>query len=314
MRDRDEDPEALRHLNAVCVRAFALLYASRAAPQARSGSVASRILDTIALTWRAQVAAWLLLLAGALVGGALGSRDPAALAALVPTGLGYSQAGLETLRNSHEARVQFLSRDETPAASNAFFGASLFVHNTEVGLLAFATGILAAVPTVLLQLYNGMMLGAIASIFLRDPWPFDFLAWILPHAIPELTAIALCTAAGLLLGKAVAAPGRLGRREALRLAVDPALLLFGASIPLFFAAGLVESFVRESKLSTTTRLGIAGVFALWLVGGLAFSRRLARQRGVDAGWLAELTAPLRSGSPSSGSGSGPRASGAADRE
>ena len=207
----------------------------------------------------------------------------------------------------------FLSREETPAAQNTFFGAALFAHNTQVGLLAFATGILAGVPPVLLQLYSGMMLGAIASIFLRDPWPIDFLAWILPHGIPELTAVTLCTAAGLALGKAVATPGRLGRREALRAAVDPALLLFGTSVPLFFGAGLVESFVRESKLSTMVRLSIAGAFALLLLAGLALSRHLARQRRVDVAWLAELTGPRRSGSTSSGSGSGQRASMGADR-
>jgi uncharacterized membrane protein SpoIIM required for sporulation len=313
VREQDEDPEAVRHLNAVCARAFALLYASRAAPRAQDRSASSRIFDAIADTWRPQLLAWVLLLLGALLGGALGSRDPAALAALVPSTLGYSQADLESLSRSHEARVQFLARQETPASKKAFFGASLFAHNTQVGLLAFATGILAGVPPVLLQLYSGMMLGAFGSIFFRDPWPIDFLAWILPHGIPELTAVTLCTAAGLALGKAVAAPGRLGRREALRAAVDPALLLFGVSIPLFFGAGVVESFVRESKLSTLTRLSIAGAFALWLLAGLAVSRHLAHQRRVDVSWLAELTGPRRSGSTSSGSGSGQRASMGADR-
>jgi uncharacterized membrane protein SpoIIM required for sporulation len=302
LRDRDEDPEGIRHLNAVCVRAFAFLYASRPPPHARRPSLATRVLNTIARTWRAQAAAWLLLVAGGLIGGALGSRDSEALSALVPAGLGYSQAGLETLSRSHEARMQFFVHEETSSARNAFFGAELFVHNTEVGLLAFATGILAAVPTILLQLYNGMMLGAIASIFLRDPWPLDFLAWILPHGIPELTAVALCVAAGLLLGMAVAAPGRPGRRAALRAAIDPALLLFGTSIPLFFVAGIVESFVRESKLNTWTRLSVAGAFALLLSAALVFSRHLARHRGVDTAWLAELTGPARSEAPSSGSG------------
>jgi uncharacterized membrane protein SpoIIM required for sporulation len=313
VRDQDEDPEAIRHLNAVCARAFGFLYASRAAPRSQDRPAASRIFDAIADSWRPLVLAWLLLLAGALLGGALGSRDPAALAALVPATLGYSQADLETLSRSPEARVRFLSREETPAAQNTFFGAALFAHNTQVGLLAFATGILAGVPPVLLQLYSGMMLGAFGSIFLRDPSPMVFLAWMLPHGIPELTAVTLCTAAGLVLGKAVAAPGRLGRREALRAAVDPALLPFGSSIPLFFGAGLVESFVRESKLSTLTRLSIAGAFALWLLAGLAFSRHLAHKRRVDVSWLAELTGPRRSGSTGSGSGSVSRASRAGDR-
>ena len=46
------------------------------------------------------------------------------------------------------------SREETPGAVNALFGSMLFVNNTRVGLLSFVTGILGAVPTVLLQIYD----------------------------------------------------------------------------------------------------------------------------------------------------------------
>ena len=73
-----------------------------------------------------------------------------------------------------------------------------------------------------------------------------FLAWILPHGVPELTAINLCSAGGLALGRAVAAPGRRTRSEALRRAGPHALALAVASVPLFLAAAWIESFVREA--------------------------------------------------------------------
>ena len=76
-----------------------------------------------------------------------------------------------------------------------------------------ALEILAGVPTILFQVYNGLLVGALGSVFFSDPWPFEFLAWILPHGIPEFTAITLCAAAGLLLGGAVALPGRRRRRN-----------------------------------------------------------------------------------------------------
>src|SRR5207248_1720552 len=82
-----------------------------------------------------------------------------------------------------------------------------------------------------------------------------------------------CAAAGLCLGGAVARPGRQGRRRALREAVNPALLLFAGSIPLFALAALAESFVRESALGTAPRLGIAVVFAAGLVASLIAVRR-----------------------------------------
>jgi len=304
LRERQDDPEAIRHLNALCVRAYSLLYAGGGADAGAHPSLWAQLPHVLARTWGAQAVAWMLLLVGLVVGGVLAWRDPEAIYAFVPASMGYSGDRLDALVASPAARAAFLAHGQRPASWNALFGSYLFTHNTRVGLLAFATGMLAGVPTVLLQLYNGILLGAFAAIFLHDPQPLPFLAWILPHAIPELTAITLCAAAGLLLGEAVAAPGRRGRRAALRDAINPALLLCGAAIPLLAVAALVESFVRESALDTRTRLLIAALMAVGLLGALLAVRRLARRYPVDTGWLRELSALGRSGSP--GSGSAPR--------
>ena len=301
LRERQDDPEATHHLNSLCVRAYGLLYVSHETSRAQRMSLGMRLADALARTWRVQLAAWALLLLGALVGAGLGARDDQALYALVPGSLGYSEAGLEELAHSAEARRSFLEREETPGAENALFGSMLFAHNTRVGLLSFATGILACIPSVILQVYNGMLLGAFASIFLRDPWPFEFAAWILPHGIPELSAISLCAAGGLLLGLAIASPGRRGRAAALRAALDPALLLVGAALPLFALAAAVESFVRESTLSQTFRLSLAGIFALLLAAGLLAVHRLARRRQPQLDWLRDFSARARSAAPGSGS-------------
>jgi uncharacterized membrane protein SpoIIM required for sporulation len=147
---------------------------------------------------------------------------------------------------------------------------------------------LAGIPTVILQLYNGLVIGAFASIFMGGPWSVDFLAWILPHGIPEFTAISLCVAGGLLLGGAVAAPGRRSRRIALRDAVDSALMLFGVAVPLFFLAAILESFVRESMLGTAARVGIAVAMLVLSASGAVLLRRLSRWKRADSGWLSEL--------------------------
>ncbi len=301
LRHRRGDPEATHHLNSLSVRAYTLLYASRATQPAPPSTLGARLAGALARTWQVQAAAWALLLLGALIGAGLALRDDQALYALVPDALGYSDAGLEGLAHSAELRREFLAREETPGAENALFGAALFSHNTQVGLLSFAAGILAGVPTVVLQVYNGVLVGAFASIFLRDPWPVEFAAWILPHGIPEFTAITLCAAAGLLLGQAVTSPGRSGRQRALRDALDPALLLIGSSLPLFALAAGVESFVRESQLSTATRLCVAAGFAALLAVALVAVRRLARRRQVELAWLRDLTTRGPDAARSSGS-------------
>lgn len=282
-RDRDDDGEAIRALNALCVRAYTVLY-GRARPAGRR-NWRGVLRAALGRTWGAQVLAWVLLAGGMLMGGALGARDPDALPAFVPQSLGYSAVSLDRLATSPEARAEFLAAEKVPAGHKILFGSFLFSNNTRVGLLAFATGMLAGIPTVMLQLYNGIMLGAFASIFLRDPNPLPFLAWILPHGIPELTAICLCTAAGLSLGMAVAAPGRQGRAAALRDAAPSALVLMGAAVPLLVVAAMIESFVRESQLSIAARFAVALVCLAGTLGMLWLTRRAGTAQTVDTSWL-----------------------------
>ena len=285
-----DDSEAVHHLNALCVRGYTFLYArvSDHPPRGVRQPLLLRFERTVGRTWQVQALAWALLAAGLVVGGALATRDPNALYAFVPVQMGYTPEMLDRLVASPAARAEFLAGSAMHPALNALFGSSLFVHNTRVGLLSFATGMLAGVPTVLLQVYNGVLIGAFASIFLHGPSALPFLAWILPHAIPELTAVTLCAAAGLLLGRAVAMPGRRSRADAVRDAVEPALLLLAGAVPLFAVAAVIESFVRESMLGTAARLGVAGLMAATVLGALLLTRRLAHRFEVDTSWLRDV--------------------------
>lgn len=294
IREAGHDPAAIHHLNALCLRAYTLLYA--AAPSKRRAAWLEELPAALARTWVAQMAAWVLLLAGFIVGAALIRLDPQAPHALIPRTLGYSPGMIDRLSSSAAERAKFLERDGKELGQRIFFGSALFAHNTRVGLLSLAAGILAGIPTVLLQLYNGIILGAFAAIFLADPWPLPFIAWILPHAIPELTAISLCAAGGLLLGGAVAAPGRGTRRQALRAAVEPALSLFVVALPLFALAAAIEGIVREADIGITPRLLIGGAGLICVVSWLGMTRWLARRSQVDTSWL-EALKPARSASP-----------------
>jgi len=275
------------------VRAHTLLHVEPVTPGRLRRAFLEHLPRAVGQTWLALVVAWGLLAAGASMGFTLGLMDARAVHAIMPAGLSHGPEHLDRLLRSADARAEFFERRGTAASQNAFFGSGLFAHNTRVGLLAFASGVLAGVPTVLLQLYNGLVLGAFTAIFFRDPHPWLYLAWILPHGIPELTAICLCTAGGLVLGGAVAMPGRRRRAEALRTAAYPALLLFGGAIPLFLLAAITESFVRESLLGTPARLRVAGFYVVLLIGLLEWVRRCAARVPPDTTWLAGLTRPVR---------------------
>jgi uncharacterized membrane protein SpoIIM required for sporulation len=284
-RARTRDPEALRYLNALCVRAYTHLYVPPRSKDLRFGFWLQDLPAALARTARLQLLATALLALGTLIGARLVLEDGQNAGAVVPESM-YPAPALQHLYDSAQARRDFLERHDTAVSANGFFAGMLFTNNTRVGILSLATGILIAVPSTLLLIYNGLTLGGFAAIFMRGPERVEFLAWITPHAVPELLAIILCSTGGLAMGLAVIGPGRLGRRAALRAAGRDALQLGLVSVLLFVCAALIESFVRQSTLSTAVRMSVAGLAVCTLLGYVLLVRLLARRRPrVDVAFL-----------------------------
>lgn len=299
LRSHESDPEAVRYLNALCVRAYTRLQVPARRKQGARSFFLSDFPATLAATARMQELAALLMVAGAVISATIVSENPGALYAFIPRAM-YPADVLQRLAGSAQARARFLAHHHTAFGIKSIFSAALFVHNTQLGFLAFATGILAGIPTLLLDLYNGLTLGAFAWIFSCDAgWPV-FWAWLLPHAIPELLGVTLCSAGGLVIAKALVAPGRRGVGVAVRAAAGPALQLALASVPLFFIAAGIESFLRQSALATGARFAFAGVTLAALGGYGWYVRKLSRRLNPpEAGWL--LKEALPGESPDSGS-------------
>jgi uncharacterized membrane protein SpoIIM required for sporulation len=294
LRSRGRDPEAIHYLNSLCVRAYTHLQVSAPRPPEVRGFFLNQLPRTLAATARLQLLVALLMLAGALVAWSVVSSNPAALEALIPASM-YPPVTLERLAGSAKARADFLAHSRLNLGLKSAFSASLFVHNTKVGLLAFTTGILAGIPTIILVFYNGVILGAFIWIFSRDSHWLMFWAWLLPHAIPELLAVTLCSVGGLVIAKALVIPGRQGVAASLRDAASPALQLVAAAVPLFVAAAGLESFLRESYLSTTARF-IAAALSIGAITGYAwYVHRLNRRRaGSNLDWLLKAGRPAES--------------------
>jgi uncharacterized membrane protein SpoIIM required for sporulation len=294
LRSRASDADAIRYLNALCVRAYTHLQIAPARERGLARFFTSDLPATLGATAWIQLLAAAILLTGALAGVMLVSHNPATLYACVPAWM-YPPDRLEMLADSAQERAHFLAHAHLAFGFKSVFSAGLFVNNFRIGLLCFASGILAGVPTLLLLFYNGVILGSFAWIFSRDgSWP-SFWAWLLPHAIPELLAVILCSTAGLLLGAAVVAPGRRGVVAAVRAAARPALELVMASIPLLIVAAGIESFVRQSMLPNFARFALAAAAVAAIGWYVAYIRRLARMRPPpDLEWLIRRSQPVES--------------------
>ena len=103
-------------------------------------------------------------------------------------------------------------------------------NNVGVAFQCFAGGLFAGLGTLFFLAYNGAFAGALAGYLTERGLSSTFYSFIATHSAFELTAIVLSGAAGLRIGHALLAPGRLTRLQSLVLATrDSAVLLYGVT-------------------------------------------------------------------------------------
>ncbi len=260
---RTNDVQLTRYLNGLTAAAHSVIYLppKKAIIGDAIHFVVQGFAQSIARTWRYHFIALALTLLGGFLAYHVAQHDIAAAYALLPAGDVRSPGA------TPEQLIQVLRSGRDQVGGEKFFFASfLFGHNLKVALLAMGVGVLAAIPTVLLLVYNGMVLGVFAQIHHEAGIYWEFWAWILPHGITEIGAIVLCGGVGLMLGDAVIRPGLFSRVESLRRAgIESAYICVGIAIMLF-AAAIIESYLRQSHLTTSARMTFAaatGVF--WIV-------------------------------------------------
>ena len=173
-----------------------------------------------------------------------------------------------------------------PAAS---FGAKVFVNNAWVAALAFAVGILLAVPTVYVLFQNAVNVGIAGGLLAAHGKLGLFFGLILPHGLLELTAIFVAAGAGMRIGWTVIDPGERRRGDALAQEGRAAVAVVFGLVLVFAIAGFTEAFVTPSGMPTWARVGWGAALE---VGFLAYVWVYGR-RAVRAGHTGDLDESLR---------------------
>jgi uncharacterized membrane protein SpoIIM required for sporulation len=248
------DRNAVEYLESLCARAHACVYGvRRRLPDALGEFFLRRLPRTV----RAQsgavllalgtvllgvVAGWMLCAADseryyAFVGEDLASgRDPGASTEYLRAGLYGGAHGTDDL---------------------AMFASFLFTHNAEVGILAFCLGLVAGLPTFLLLLVTGLMMGAFGWLYGSRGLGLDLWGWLLPHGITEIGAVVLCGAGGFLVAYAMVFPGRLSRLDNLATKGREAGVLVIGAVCMLLVAGLIEGIFRQTVLDVGIRYAVA---------------------------------------------------------
>jgi len=162
-------------------------------------------------------------------------------------------------------------------ATAPLVSSQIITNNIQVAMMAFAGGMTLGVLTIWSILQNGLMVGALGALFAAKGFGLDFWATIAPHGVIELTAIQVAGGAGLMLARAVIAPGRLRRIDALKASARRAGTLVIGVAGLLVVAGIIEGFVTPQRTPETFRLAFGALTAVVLIAYLGFagSRRIA---------------------------------------
>jgi uncharacterized membrane protein SpoIIM required for sporulation len=186
----------------------------------------------------------MLLVAPAVLAGGWALDDPAAAGGLVP----------EEYRSVTEPRTTTdlgFSADE-----QAGFAAEIFTNNIRVTFVAFAGGMTAGLLTAGLLIFNGVLLGTVAGLAWGAGNGAPFVELVSAHGLLELSCIVVAGAAGLRLGWAIVAPGRLPRGTSLRREARRTVLIALGTAPWLVLAGLVEGFLTPTGLGLMPALTI----------------------------------------------------------
>lgn len=260
-REMSLDRSLVVYLEQLCTRAYFQLYGVPTSALSQLGRffVHSWPAAMQAL-WRETLVAFLLTVAAAIVGYVLVRGDPSWFFGIVGDGMAQGRdpsASVETLRQTLYGKHSDML---------ATFAAYLFTHNAQIAIFAFALGFAFAVPTVLLIVYNGLMLGAFMAVFVPKGLGYNFTGWIMIHGTTELFAIIIAGAAGFRIGTAIAFPGRQARSDSAVQAGRTGATAMGGAVVMLAVAGLLEGIGRQTVLDDLSRYGIGlTMLVAWLL-------------------------------------------------
>jgi uncharacterized membrane protein SpoIIM required for sporulation len=261
-RETSLDAALIEYLEALSTRAYFCVYGARTTLFQRIGGFFTHDWPrAVRRLWRETLAAAFIFWGGTALGFALVGLDPTWFYSIMPETMAQGRdpsASAETLRQSLYAKGSLKDGLEV-------FATFLFTNNAQVSLFAFALGIAFCLPSALLIAQQGMMLGALFSVFSSKGLAVGLGGWIFVHGATELFAIILAGAAGFHVGLAIAFPGsetRLGAAE--RAGREGGVVMIGVVIMLV-VAGLLEGFVRQLVVIDWLRYAIAiTTLSLWL--------------------------------------------------
>src|SRR2546429_2318812 len=282
-------PRVLEYLERVVSAGHNAVYGRHIGHRVHMGRLVLRELPAAVVAARAYVVTALLMFAVPAMTGYVLIRERPAIAEQVLTDEMLARA-----RAGAEHRAQGVGYAQQPSMYLPVIATGIITNNVQVAFLGFAFGITAGIGTVLLLVFNGLYFGAVLGLFANYGLAGWLLTFVAGHGVLELSAIFIAGGAGLLVARALLAPGDLTRRDALVLAGRQAVRLVGASVLLLGLAGTIEGLLSASDAPAPFKFATSGATVVLLILYLASGRHYLNSQAT--GQPGEQAASAASGS------------------
>lgn len=255
------DAGLIAYLEALALRGYLFIYGVKEGIGKRLGRFfLADWPNAVNNLWRETWASFALLVIGAIAGYRLVAANPMWFDAIIPGALAGGRGP-----NASAQALRAVLYDNGNGQFLSGFAAMLFTHNAQISLLAFALGFALAVPSSLLILMNGCLLGALFQVYAVKGLGWELGGWLSIHGTTELFAITLSGAAGMRIGTHIAFPGTQSRLAAAAQAGRVSASVMLGVVAMLLVAGLLEGIGRQTIISDIARYTIGGtMLLLWL--------------------------------------------------
>lgn len=165
----------------------------------------------------------------------------------------YVNMTLENIRNGDAMAVY-----QGSSGWGSSFG--ITINNLSVGLRCFLYGIAGGVGTLLIVIYNAIMIGSFQQFFYQEDVFMESIRGVWLHGSMEIFAIVIEAAAGFILGASILFPKTYSRFNSLKIGFKNSFKIYISTIPFTIFAGLIEGYITRYALAMPDILNYLIIF------------------------------------------------------